>query len=263
MTAAQIEGLLAKIQRLQSIMVAVATGGPKIQEKEGDYSDLYLEVQSDIEDLQQSGLAVKNPNAFHSLWDWYGCWSSNLPGYASRRQYVRDLYANIVNPLEAALYRHRTGALSSEDLRTDVERRLGQAPTTAPPSFQISIDSLHPKIIQRCRVPFETGQYDDAIFNALKTIEEEVRSRGNGQPTDMGVNLVSKTMSPSGSAVLLFSTVQAEQEAAHSLYCGAIGSFKNPLSHRFLDTSDPVKTFEALAMASLLMRMLDDAKGPQ
>lgn len=34
---------------------------------------------------------------------------------------------------------------------------------------------------------------------------------------------------------------------------------ENPLSHRFLDSSDPVKTFECLALASLLMRMLDEA----
>ncbi|MEG4235362.1 TIGR02391 family protein [Microcoleus sp. Pol11C3] len=75
---------------------------------------------------------------------------------------------------------------------------------------------------------------------------------------DLGVNLVSKVMNPN-EPKLTFSLVKAEQEAAHSMYRGAIGIFKNPLSHRFLETSDQIKTFEILGFASLLMRMLDDA----
>jgi integrase/recombinase XerC len=120
-----------------------------------------------------------------------------------------------------------------------------------------SFSSFHPKIAGKCRVYFDTGLYDDAIFNAMKIVEDEVRKKASLPNTDYGVNLISNAMSPKA-PIIIFSTISAEQEAAHNLFRGALGSSKNPLSHRFLDTDDPVKTFEILSLASLLMRMLDE-----
>jgi len=54
------------------------------------------------------------------------------------------------------------------------------------------IASLHPKIVQRCRASFETKLYDNAILNALKVVEDEIRQRSQADPIDLGVNLVSK-----------------------------------------------------------------------
>jgi len=258
MRPARLEGLLTKIRRIQSIMVAVSTGGPRIQEKEGEYQELYLEIAGGIESLSEMGLALSHGNPFYSLWDWYGHWSAELPSYASRRQYVREVYRPLVEPIESALHKHRVEKSSFEELAKDLSRRLESRPESPAQGFRMSFASFHTKIVQRCQVPFETGQYDDAIFNAMKAVEEEVRARISANPTDIGVALISKAMTPK-SPLLTFSSVDAEQEAAHFLYRGAIGSFKNPLSHRFLDSSDPVKTFECLALASLLMRMLDEA----
>jgi uncharacterized protein (TIGR02391 family) len=118
---------------------------------------------------------------------------------------------------------------------------------------------LHPKILSRCQSNYDLAQFDDAIFNALKVIEHEIRFRIGGRSEDVGVQLVSKAMQPKD-PLLIFSGVMAEQEAAHALFRGAIGTFKNPLSHRFLDISDRVRAWEILVFASLLMRLLDDAK---
>jgi len=117
---------------------------------------------------------------------------------------------------------------------------------------------LHPYVVQRCRSPFESGRYDDAVFNAMKLVEEEVRSAISADPTDIGVNLVKKAMHPNN-PLIRFSQSRAEQESAYFVYYGAIGIFKNPLSHRSMGISDPGKTFECLAFASLLLRMLDEA----
>ena len=73
------------------------------------------------------------------------------------------------------------------------------------------------------------------------------------------MSLITTAMNPK-MPMLVFSSVPAEQESAYYLFRGAVGSFKNPLSHRFLETNDPVKTFEILSLASLLMRMLDEIK---
>jgi uncharacterized protein (TIGR02391 family) len=127
------------------------------------------------------------------------------------------------------------------------------------PDLELDIDSLHPKIAQRCTVPFVSGQYDDAILAGLIAVEEEIRARISAEASNVGVSLVTKAMNPK-SPRLVFSEVQAEQEAAHALYRGAIGYLKNPRSHRFVGTADPVHAFEVLAFASLLMRLLDGAK---
>ncbi len=239
-------------------METVATGGARIQEKDDEYKKLYMELSLELESLQNEGFNIKNPNPFRSLWDWYSYWSAHLGSYADRRQYIRELYEQVINPIESALYKHRVNATSIEELTADLKRRLGQAVTETQSSFKFTVESLHPKIVQRCRALFENSQYDEAIFNAMKTVEEEIRNRAGAAPTDLGVALVSKTMNPQNPK-LTFSSVNPEQEAAHSLYRGAIGSFKNPLSHRFLNTSDPIRTFEILGFASLLIRMLDDA----
>jgi uncharacterized protein (TIGR02391 family) len=259
MTPQSLEQLVQKIHKLQTIMVAVGTGEALIQDKDDEYKELYMEVNLELESLSNQGFRIDNPNSYRSLWDWYSYWSSHLGSYALRRNYIRELYKYILTPCEDVLYKHRTkNATSNQDFFNDLQFRLGQIVPKPENSFKFTIDSLHPQIIQRCKQLFDAGKYDEAIFNAMKTVEEEIRSRAVAEPTDLGVGLVSKVMNPH-QPKLVFSSVNAEQEAVHFMYRGAIGSFKNPLSHRFLDTSDPIKTFEILSFASLLMRMLDDA----
>jgi len=256
MKSEQLEGLIKKIRKIQSIMVNVSTGGSLIQEREDEYIVLFIDITTEIESLVKSGLVLSHNNSFRTLWDWYGYWSSKLPSYDSRKQYVKKLYAPLLNPIESALHKHRIDRTPLEDLIRDLAKRIETQPDRSEQGYRMRFEWLHPKIVQRCYIPFETGEFDDAIFNAMEVVEEEIREKIAADPIDRGVALISKAMNPQA-PLLSFSNVNAEQEAAHYLYCGAIGSFKGPLGHRFLDSSDPVSTFECLALGSLLMRIFE------
>jgi uncharacterized protein (TIGR02391 family) len=121
----------------------------------------------------------------------------------------------------------------------------------------VSIMGLHPKIADRCQSSFMARKYDSAVLEAFKAVEEAVREKAAAPATEFGVALVSYAMNPKNPR-LLFSAIPAEQEGYHALFRGAIGALKNPLSHRSIGHSDPVRVFEHLAFASLLMRLIDD-----
>lgn len=101
----QIEQVIDKIDRLQSIMIDVATRKFDIKDRENVYQELYREVNFYIEILREEGLSIGNPNKFQSLWKWYEYWTSNnLNSYASREKYIYELYSNLILILDNFLY---------------------------------------------------------------------------------------------------------------------------------------------------------------
>ena len=254
----QLERLLEKIKQIQSIMVDVSTGGSLLQDREDEYIAIYLDISAEIESRAKAGLPLLHSNSFRTLWDWYKYWSSKLPFYDVRRQYVGELYAPLVDLIESALNKHRMDKTPLEDLIRDLAKRIETQLEVSEQGFRMGFEGLHPKIVQRCRIHFEKGEFDDAIFNAVNVVEEEIRAKMSADSTGTGAALISKVMNPQV-PILSFSKVNAEQEAVHALYRGAIGSFKGAAGYRFLDTTDPVEAFECLALGSLLMRILDRA----
>ena len=70
------------------MMVAVSTGGPRIDDLNREYRELYSAADYQ---LKQRGLRHQNP--FPDLWDWYGRWrSGDLPSYQSRRVFLAELF---------------------------------------------------------------------------------------------------------------------------------------------------------------------------
>ncbi len=83
--------LIAAIDKLKATMISVATGGPRIDDVNQDFQSLYDSVAAQ---LTARGISARLP--FRDLWQWYGHWSSVLPSYASRREYVAEISAPIV-----------------------------------------------------------------------------------------------------------------------------------------------------------------------
>ena len=124
----RLEGLLRKVKQIQSIMNEVSTGASLIQEREDEYIVVYLDIVHEIESLAKVGLSLPHHNSFRTLWDWYGYWSSRLPSYASRSQYVQGLYDPLVKPIEDTLRKHREDRTPSEDLIIDLAKQVETLP---------------------------------------------------------------------------------------------------------------------------------------
>ena len=80
--------LKQNIETEKNIMVAVATGGNRIQGEEDRYKKLHVQILRDCKKLN-----LTYNNSYSSLWDWYGKWRADFPTYQERRVYINDLFA--------------------------------------------------------------------------------------------------------------------------------------------------------------------------
>jgi uncharacterized protein (TIGR02391 family) len=121
---------------------------------------------------------------------------------------------------------------------------------------------LHPVIAQKVWSSFLRGDYDTAIFQAFKEVEVEVRIAGSFSSSDIGVPLMRKAFDPNNGPLTDTTETQAEREALGHLFAGAIGSYKNPHSHRRVAIDDPAQAAEMIILASHLLRIADSRTRP-
>jgi hypothetical protein len=77
-------------------MISVACGGQPIKEVEREYETRRTQIRSALKEL-----GLEDPTAFNTLWKWYGKWSTDLRTWASRREFISDIYAPLLDQLHA------------------------------------------------------------------------------------------------------------------------------------------------------------------
>jgi hypothetical protein len=108
------EELIAGLENLRNVMIAVSTGGPRINDVNDQYQRTFAAVTAELAHRH-----IENPITSATLWDWYGRWSSgDLPSYQSRRQFIGEL----INPI---IHRIRTGR--AEEVPPTGWRRVDRA----------------------------------------------------------------------------------------------------------------------------------------
>ncbi len=117
---------------------------------------------------------------------------------------------------------------------------------------------LHPVFANTVWAAFMRGEYDVAVFQAMKAVEVAVREAA-GIP-ELGVRLMRRAFDPKGGPLADMEADEGERDARSALFAGAIGSFKNPHSHRDVGLSGPGEAIEIIMMANHLMRIVDGRK---
>jgi uncharacterized protein (TIGR02391 family) len=116
--------------------------------------------------------------------------------------------------------------------------------------------NLHPRLA-RVRSQFLLGEYELAAFAAMREVEIRARELSRLDASLVGVKLMREAWKPDGGPLADPSLDPGERVGTMELFSGAIGTFKNPPSHRQVDYGDPVEASEVIMLADLLMRLLD------
>ena len=117
--------------------------------------------------------------------------------------------------------------------------------------------ALHTRLEGKVRPIFLLGDYETAAFKAMKEVEVRVRELA-GLPSELiGVPLMRQAFHPTTGPLTDHTHEGGERQARSDLFSGAIGSFKNPTSHRSVTYTDPTEASEVVLLADLLMRILD------
>lgn len=183
--------------------------------------------------LHQAGLEYRSPTmtAAAEAWQWLNTHGLVVPTYKQPNG-----YHYVVTPRGQAALEDADGFLADEAARQRLDVEL--------------VDEL-----RSARSIFLMGEYETAVFTAMKAVEVTVRDRASLGENVVGVKLMRRAFGPGG-PLSTDGLVEAEEKARADLYSGAIGLLRNPPAHRVVDYDDPTEAAEAVLFADLLLRMI-------
>lgn len=124
-------------------------------------------------------------------------------------------------------------------------------------SRRLNRDLLHPAIAEEVWLAFVRGRFAAAVFEAMRAVEIAVREAAGFPEGEHGVAMIRRAFHKDNGPLRDPEQEDAEREALMHLFTGAIGSYKNPHSHRKVTMDDVGEALEIVMLASHLLRIVD------
>jgi uncharacterized protein (TIGR02391 family) len=122
--------------------------------------------------------------------------------------------------------------------------------------------NIHPELPKKVRELFDDGYGEQAVFEAFKFIENEVK-RISMLKGKTGFALMMDAFNENNAKIKLNNLATEseidEQRGYKSIFAGAAAGIRNPRGHEIDIGDTPDEALDYLALASLLLRRLDAA----
>jgi len=129
------------------------------------------------------------------------------------------------------------------------------------PEHPFETRNIHPKLPNIVERLFDDGHYAQATFEAFKFVDKEVARLANS--TESGFKLMMAAFPEAAPVIILTNctsqTEKDEQKGYQFLFAGSILAIRNPRGHNYGMRDTPDQCLDHLALASLLLRRLEEA----
>ncbi len=118
-------------------------------------------------------------------------------------------------------------------------------------------ESLDPVLIIDSRELFRKGRFDLAVLEAYRQVEIRVRKACGYGNDEYGTTLMGNAFHKENGPLTDKEQEGGERVAVRNIFTGAIGLFRNPISHRNVNINDPNEAAALILFADYLLKFVE------